>query len=431
MTVSAVFDTTAIDRVRILGARLSYDVRDALRNARIDMSTSQVTQLEMSFLDPGFRIMGTGLLLPGMDVEFEDFRLSIAALDTTTDVEGFTIRCRPLMVRALKQRTGERVLVNVSPTQFVAIECAAVGATLVAQPSPQRAVVARDIPVAGQTYDKASAPSSWTTFRRLADELGYLMFEAGGTIYFGKPSWLIANLATIQARYLTGDPTLWTDDIPACSKSEDSASTTVAMRIPGYRVGQYRPGYALDFAGMPLFTGRYLLASMAFDLLDTGGGISLRGETPIDPEPQPASGSGSPPADGTNRGTRTAAAFVYWAVRQMGDRYVYGDPPEPRDPDPKEFDCSGLVVWAAAQAGVSGIPHQSEAQINRFAAGGGEISVQAGIDTVGAVLWHSGHIAISLGNGKTIEAANPNDGVGSFTAHGRFTRAARIPELRY
>lgn len=428
MTID-IFDTTAIDRVRVLGAHLGIDIRESLRAATIDMTTDEVTQLTLSVVDPGWRILGTGLLVPGMQVDFEDFHLSIAGIDTedADGTEGFTVKCRPLIVRALKQRVGALILRDISPTEFVSLECAAVGARLVAQSSQQRAIVARDVPTPGQLYDPLSTPSSWTTIQRLAEELGYITFESAGVVYFAKPTWLVANLPSASARYRTGDVGLWSDDVPLCSKSEDSLMTSVQMRIPSRRVGLYRPGYALDFKGVPQFDGKYIVTAMSFDLLDVGGGVQIQGETPIDPvKLQP------PPSDGKRNGTYSSEDFVYWAVAQIGDRYVYGQPVEPDNPDPSVFDCSGLVSWALARVGVKGVPHQSEQQIDRFARGGGEVTVAEGIKTRGAVLWQQGHIAISLGNGKTVEAQNEQVGVISDSATGRgFARAARIPELRY
>ena len=57
--------------------------------------------------------------------------------------------------------------------------------------------------------------------------------------------------------------------------------------------------------------------------------------------------------------------------------------------------------------------------------------METAIRTRGALLWHPGHIAISLGNGRTIEAANPSAGVVSYGARGRFQAGALIPGMRY
>jgi cell wall-associated NlpC family hydrolase len=46
-------------------------------------------------------------------------------------------------------------------------------------------------------------------------------------------------------------------------------------------------------------------------------------------------------------------------------------------------------------------------------------------------LFHPGHVAISLGDGRTVEAANPRVGVIIGTIGSRFTSAARVPGMTY
>lgn len=90
---------------------------------------------------------------------------------------------------------------------------------------------------------------------------------------------------------------------------------------------------------------------------------------------------------------------------------------------------SELVEWAAARAGITPrVPDGSAAQLAHCRAKGTTIPVQTGINTKGALLFMPGHVAISLGNGKTIEAMNPSAGVRQGNAAGRgWTAAGRIP----
>lgn len=70
------------------------------------------------------------------------------------------------------------------------------------------------------------------------------------------------------------------------------------------------------------------------------------------------------------------------------------------------FDCSGLIMWAAAQMGIS-IPHNSAAQYNFLASQGKSMSVAQALVTPGALLYRGPgeHVAISLGDGvHTLEA---------------------------
>lgn len=126
------------------------------------------------------------------------------------------------------------------------------------------------------------------------------------------------------------------------------------------------------------------------------------------------------------------AQFVGLALAQAGDRYVFGADPSPDNRNPTAFDCSGLVDWATSRLGVR-LAAPSQNQLNRSI----HIPLDQGIHTRGALIGHDGygadgHIAISLGNGTTIEAKGRAYGVGVFSTAGRrFTRAGLVPGLDY
>ncbi len=96
-----------------------------------------------------------------------------------------------------------------------------------------------------------------------------------------------------------------------------------------------------------------------------------------------------------------AATAIRYAMAQVGKAYVYGAA------GPSAFDCSGLMMMAWAQAGV-GLPHSSSAQygIGRHVASG---DLKPG----DLVFYYSpiSHVAMYIGNGLIVEAANPGAGV--------------------
>lgn len=96
-----------------------------------------------------------------------------------------------------------------------------------------------------------------------------------------------------------------------------------------------------------------------------------------------------------------AAAAVGYALAQVGDSYVYGAA------GPSAFDCSGLTMMAWAQAGV-GLPHSSTAQF------GSAVHVSSGDLQPGDLVFYYSpisHVAIYIGNGLIVDAANPGTGV--------------------
>jgi peptidoglycan DL-endopeptidase CwlO len=84
---------------------------------------------------------------------------------------------------------------------------------------------------------------------------------------------------------------------------------------------------------------------------------------------------------------------VSYAMQMIGTPYVWGGGA------PGGFDCSGLVMWAYAQVGVS-LPHSSYAQWNYG------VSVSAGELEPGDLVFFDGlgHVGMYIGGGQFIEA---------------------------
>jgi cell wall-associated NlpC family hydrolase len=71
-------------------------------------------------------------------------------------------------------------------------------------------------------------------------------------------------------------------------------------------------------------------------------------------------------------------------------------------------------------------------QVPFFRQKGTDVSVDKALHTRGALLFRPGHVAISLGDGRTIEARGSAYGVNIFSAQGRgWTSGALIPGLKY
>ena len=115
----------------------------------------------------------------------------------------------------------------------------------------------------------------------------------------------------------------------------------------------------------------------------------------------PGSGVLSTATSGVPLLPRTAAAVIAAAMSQLRIPYAWG-----AESPGKGFDCSGLVQWAYAQAGVS-LPRTSEEQ---YAA---TTPVAASAAQPGDLMFSEfgaqgqsgpGHVGIYLGNGKFIDA---------------------------
>ena len=114
----------------------------------------------------------------------------------------------------------------------------------------------------------------------------------------------------------------------------------------------------------------------------------------------------APPSNSNSSGWRNTVVSAAYSM--VGGTYVYGA----YSPGSRTFDCSGLVAYCYAQAGYN-LPHYSEAQHSYCTK---PIS-QA---QPGDIVWKPGHVGIYIGDGKTIEARDPQLGI-TFGTVGRFS----------
>jgi cell wall-associated NlpC family hydrolase len=126
----------------------------------------------------------------------------------------------------------------------------------------------------------------------------------------------------------------------------------------------------------------------------------------------------NPPAVG-----RGASGAVAAALSKVGSKpYIWGAS------GPTAFDCSGLVIWAYAQAGVSGLPHYSGALYN-MSTRISRSQLQAG----DLVFWGPGgseHVAIYTGSGL-VHAYGSGNGVNATALEGWWKPPTGYGRLSY
>ena len=131
--------------------------------------------------------------------------------------------------------------------------------------------------------------------------------------------------------------------------------------------------------------------------------------TPPKPKPTPKSRRRSrrPSWSGSSAASGVRSRIVQIALAQIGDRYVSGGT------GPNSFDCSGLVRYAYAQAGVSGKlggGHSASAML-AWGRANGLTSASGGRPGDVVIYGNGSHAAIYLGNGKIVSALNPSQGI--------------------
>jgi cell wall-associated NlpC family hydrolase len=144
------------------------------------------------------------------------------------------------------------------------------------------------------------------------------------------------------------------------------------------------------------------LAAAAAQLQNDAGGGGGGGATDVNYTPPPP-GSG-------------ASGAVAAAESRVGDWYQWGAA------GPNTFDCSGLVMWAYAQVGIS-LPHYSGAQYDDTT------HIPMSDLQPGDLVFFSDpgeHVAMYIGNGEIIEAPHTGAQVHIVPMYSEFTLASRV-----
>ena len=310
--------------VRLNGAGLAANIVDATTRAALSVSTSEATQLELTVEDPDLRILAAGIFRTRALVTYGPLDLEVAALEVhggSAGRGGLTITARPRGVQALR-RTYGLAMANASPTTFAADCARRAGLLFVGEPSAARPTIALEAEP-GQPREDA-----WTGLARLADELGFVCYEAAGVLYFARPRWLVGVLPphTVAWRYGATDGRILGH--PVCRRTVDdpAAEVTVELKVVAELGERFLTGSALHLEGVPTFVGRYAVTSASVDLAAAEGAITITAATPIDPEPNPpeAPAATDGAATYTAAPTSSAAGWVHPLRGQGRDARNFG-----------------------------------------------------------------------------------------------------------
>jgi cell wall-associated NlpC family hydrolase len=439
----------------IRGAQVQGDFANAIIDApKFEAGTETVPNLIFTVADPGgallYNLDRTGWFWSrGGTVNYQDLTMKMdqISFEPGSHMTGqLTVTAVDDIVFALMNLKGARTAAGISATEWIAQELQLCGfdpgKVFLGESVPSQSMIARDEADQSGNNTAGQEPSAWTTITRLAKELGKRIFVSGSRLVFGSVAFAMqwCNTGTMRLSwqgYTEAEHFLTLPSATRVSVGSKQGILQLTGRIPLNRARFFRPGTRVSLVSIPGIAGsdpRIMMVShIGHDIGTDVDGAEVTLLEPIDPPPEPPT---APTAAGANGGDTSASgtsgggadgqvdAFVRIALTQVGKKYVFGAEASPSDPNPRAFDCSELCEWAAARAGITPkLPDGSSAQ-KAFCK---PISVSQAINTKGALLFLPGHVAISLGNGSTVEAMNPSNGVRQGKAAGRFSSGGLIP----
>ncbi|MFW6776066.1 C40 family peptidase [Nocardioides sp. CPCC 205120] len=320
------------------------------------------------------------------------------------------------VVAELRRQTSRLTIAAGSTTRagIAAMLAGEIDVPYAAQPTTARVVTAIERSTSGQESN------SWEVLGSdVADPVRWRRFSDGRRLIVGGDDWLLRRSPAIHLTEHTGPVGAVNFDLDQGRRAE---TATVDVDLEAFAIDPGIPAVCFDYGPA---RGTWLVEEVRQELGASRGTVKLtRGRRAL-PEPtRPAGGSGDagvtgfvPRATTTTKSAGTAGSsanaarerMVQYALKQKGKRYVWGAS------GPNSFDCSGLVQEATRHAGRV-LAKPSASQWTTVKRRGRVISVKEAYRTRGALLFRVGlggtnHIAISLGDGSTIEAMGSAYGV--------------------
>lgn len=269
--------------------------------------------------------------------------------------------------------------------------------------------------------ERTDDASSWDVTGSLASEIQWRRFSDGKRLVVGSDAWLMGkDKKPTRLREHTG-PVGEIDFDLDVGKRAPTLTLELDAEYGALAIGSV----CLIEDEFPATEGKWLTAGYTHELTSSAATLELTRAQHVLKEPKGTGGAGEKGEDGfvpdregddtgssdNTSGTASNAArerMVAFALAQRGDAYVWGGN------GPSGWDCSGLVQAATAAAGKT-LTKPSKSQWATCVSAGVTIPVAEALRIRGALLFRmSGeptHVAISLGNGTTIEAMGSAYGV--------------------
>jgi cell wall-associated NlpC family hydrolase len=423
-----------------LGSRLTFmgangstaNLVAGCTSAKVVRSLSDGATLTIEVRDAGKELWRSSVMAATSWVAVDGFHYQLTSVSRSD--AGMTLTLDDVVAAKMQTVSGHRKF-KAGTTRAAALNHLARNCHVAHAVDPGKDLGALKNDLEVNTVDDPESESFWSATGSIAQEVGWRRFSDGRRMVAGSDAWLLARSPAIRV----SSSTRYVDQINAdLDFLQKTQTATLAVHMARWAAP---PGTGVTLVSEGPASGLWLVDSVERDLTSDRGTITLTRRTRQLPEPKADStgDSGRDPSvpgdTGTDTGGRSYSAAVdrglAVALTHRGDRYVYGAK------GPHSWDCSGFasayIRWGGGH--ISGTAAGLYAACQRA---GTTIPVSQAARTRGALLFGIGtgagasgnHVAISLGNGQTLEARSRKDGVGVFNGGASwsgFNHAALVP----
>lgn len=252
--------------VKFSGSEFTANLSTALSSGTLSLSTSQVTELSLTFVDSDDLFLARSYVTArGVTVTCQGWVLEVRGRDVNADGGTVTIKARSKRAGKLKDEKGKHSWGKQTITSWVRAEAKWGGFTkFLIEPNSTTATITR----AGKTKDQ-EAESSWDVLSRYRDQLNYQMFEYGDTFVFASRKWIGAQGNEWEWTWKNRND--YSDTLagsPRYSYSADSSPReSLTLPVQASNASDIRPGDTIKLSGsMSAWNGRWFVTDVSIPL---------------------------------------------------------------------------------------------------------------------------------------------------------------------
>jgi hypothetical protein len=266
--------------VRIGGRLAAGELGQAVIGGSVDFSTSEVSQMTVVLTDKKLILterheLQTGTVLDNYGLRWQVMRFEIGE---GRGGEEARLICQPLGAVRLRSSVPSATQ-GISPTDYLAALARQAGLRFVGEQTAPRDIGPAEVEdTRGQVVVKRMQ-TAWEVGVDWGRRLGMLFFEAAGTLYFGRPHYLIGQGRRMQIGWRTfsypeaaAGPVYPALGVPHCQGTarefgqqrltlQRQQDVIVKAKIDRVAGEALRPGMRVSLAGVPQFNNTGLLMS--------------------------------------------------------------------------------------------------------------------------------------------------------------------------
>jgi hypothetical protein len=266
--------------VRIGGRLAADELGQAVAGGSIDFSTTEVSQMTLVLTDKKLVLterheLQTGTVLDNYGLRWQTMRFEI--LEGRGGEEARLI-CHPIGAVRLRSSVPSATQ-GISPTDYLAALARQAGLRFVGEPTAPRDIAPAEVEDTRGLVVVKRMQTAWEVGVEWGRRLGMLFFEAAGTLYFGRPDYLIGQGRRMQIGWRTftypeaaAGPVFPALEVPHCQGTarefgqqrlslQRQQDVIVKAKIDRIAGESLRPGMRVSLAGVPQFNNTGLLMS--------------------------------------------------------------------------------------------------------------------------------------------------------------------------